>query len=496
MPGSRTRSTPGQVWRVEAGQDLQRALDRAAPGDQIVLAQGATFTGNFVLAPKSSTSTDWIILRTEFMPTAAGTRVSPELSANVARIVTPNQNPALFAAPGARRWRLMGVQIEHKAGAIYNYGIVVLGRGDEKPLAQQPSEIVLDRMYIHGSLTDGASRCIAFNGQSLAVIDSWISECHAKGNDAQGIAGWAGSGPFLIENNHIEGSGQAIMFGGADPVIADVLPSDIVIRRNHLFKPLDWGNGRWTVKATFELKDAQRVLFEDNVLENHWSDAQSGFAMLFQAVSQNDQAPWSTIQDVLVQNNVIRNSTSALNLLARYNAVVRVPTSRVAVVNNLFIDVGIDPFNKEPGRIFQMLGELEDVTLANNTFVLGNGATYALLFDGKAGLRSNITGNVFPSTDYGIFGSGRGSGTSALAAYAPGATVSRNVLPGQSADSYPTGNIFPSSPMTDPTLRTTSLAATCQSARVWLTQQRADSLSGADCGKLGRALGGVGASVP
>jgi hypothetical protein len=32
------------------------------------------------------------------------------------------------------------------------------------------------------------------------------------------------------------------MFGGADPAVANLVPSDIVLRRNHLFKPLAWRN--------------------------------------------------------------------------------------------------------------------------------------------------------------------------------------------------------------------------------------------------------------
>jgi hypothetical protein len=47
--------------------------------------------------------------------------------------------------------------------------------------------------------------------------------------------------------------------------------------------------------------------------------------------------------------------------------------------------------------------------------------------------------------DYGIFGSGKGSGTAALSFYAPGAVVRRNVLAHDTAISsrYPPDNFFP-----------------------------------------------------
>ena len=44
--------------------------------------------------------------------------------------------------------------------------------------------------------------------------------------------GWNGPGPFLIENNYLEAAGENVMFGGSDPSIANLVPSNITIRRN------------------------------------------------------------------------------------------------------------------------------------------------------------------------------------------------------------------------------------------------------------------------
>ncbi|HEY7913570.1 MAG TPA: hypothetical protein VIG62_16775, partial [Blastocatellia bacterium] len=48
----------GSTIYVNAGGDLQAALNAASPGSQIVLESGATFTGNFTLPAKSGNS--WI----------------------------------------------------------------------------------------------------------------------------------------------------------------------------------------------------------------------------------------------------------------------------------------------------------------------------------------------------------------------------------------------------------------------------------------------------
>jgi hypothetical protein len=53
------------------------------------------------------------------------------------------------------------------------------------------------------------------------------------------------------------------MFGGGDPAIPNLVPSDIEIRRNYFSKPLSWRVGdpsytgvTWLVKNLLELKNA------------------------------------------------------------------------------------------------------------------------------------------------------------------------------------------------------------------------------------------------
>jgi hypothetical protein len=45
---------------------------------------------------------------------------------------------------------------------------------------------------------------IAMNCRTAAVIDSYISEIHMVGTDAQTIAAWVGPGPFKIVNNYLQ----------------------------------------------------------------------------------------------------------------------------------------------------------------------------------------------------------------------------------------------------------------------------------------------------
>lgn len=437
--------SPTRSIRVAANDEaaLQAALDAAVGGDEIVLPDGATFTGAFHLPNRADAGT--VILRSATIPVAAHTRMTPSQAGALATLRTTSVSPALAADDGAHGWRVVGVRMQLADNAIDNYGIVTIGSGTQTSTSQFPSNIVLDRVAVFGSTTGNTSRCVSMNGVAIAVIDSWLAECHANGRDAQAIGGWTGTGPLLIENNHLEGSGQAIMLGGSDPAISGVTPADVVIRHNHLFKPLSWA-GRWTVKAAFELKNAERVLFEGNVIENHWTDAQVGYAILMQAVSQDGRAPWSTVRDVTVRLNVIRNSRSGVNLLSRLTtaaAPVSQPSRRILLRDNSFENVGRDPINGAPGRFVQLLDDLEDVTILQNTF-FGSGASNVVMFDGKPLVRLALANNVFAAATYGILGTGVGEGLATLLHFAPASTVSGNVLTGQLGTLYSLANVFPS----------------------------------------------------
>ena len=65
-----------------------------------------------------------------------------------------------------------------------------------------------------------------------------------------------------------------------------------------MVKPLTWRQGSptfggipWTVKNLFELKNAQRVLVDGNLMENNWGQAQNGFSVLFTVRNQGGTAP-------------------------------------------------------------------------------------------------------------------------------------------------------------------------------------------------------------
>ncbi|MDX2039945.1 MAG: hypothetical protein SF097_01795 [Acidobacteriota bacterium] len=439
----------GKVIPVNAGGDFQAALNRALPGDVISLKAGAVFKGNFILPPKRGTG--WIVIRSS-TPDAEfpspGTRVSPQQSGLMAKIITPNTSPAIATAPSVQHYRLIGLEIGIQAGVKTNYGIVALGDGSAAQNSQAlvPSDLIVDRCYIHGNDKGDVSRGIALNSARTAVIDSYISECHAVGLDTQAICGWNGPGPFKIVNNYLEGAAENFMLGGADPKVPRLIPSDIEFRRNHLYKPLRWkadhaeyAGVHWSIKNLFELKNAQRVLIEGNVFEHNWADAQDGFALVWKSTNQDGTAPWSVTRDVTFVNNLIRHSGAGVNLLGRDTDQPGDATQRILIRNNLWEDIDGGKWGKTHGRFFQ-ISDTPDVVVDHNT-VLQTGTlitAYGLPNTGFV-----YTNNLSYHGEYGVKGDGAATGKGTIVQYFPGVMFARNVLVGGTSGNYPAGNLFP-----------------------------------------------------
>jgi hypothetical protein len=318
------------------------------------------------------------------------------------------------------------------------------GPGGQTTLASVPHHLVLDRMYAHGTATGVLRRCIALNSASTAIVDSYLSDCHERGADSQAIMGWNGPGPFKIVNNYLEASTEVVLFGGSDPAIAGLVPSDIEVRHNHLTRPMAW-KGQWLVKTIFELKNARRVLVEGNVLEHNWSDAWDGTAMALKSVNQEGSARWSGTTDVTVRRNIIRHAGGGIAIGANpQNAVTDVtPAARFLVEDNLITGIN-DPDVHGGGKVFVTDGNLADVTIRHNTVVNPSQRFFALVM-GPGGAR--LTRFAFDDNlsaaleNWGIMGDGQ-LGQAAMTMYAPGGSMRGNVFAGNAGVGYPAGNLF------------------------------------------------------
>jgi Right handed beta helix region len=432
---------------VPEGGDLQAALNAAQPGDVIELQSGATYTGNFRLPVKEGH--DFIVVRTggiDGQVPGPGQRIAPMHAPLLAKIRSGTTAAALATTPGTHHWRIE--LVEFPATARGQGDIITLGGGaSQSSLEQMPRNLVFDRVYVHGDPVVGQKRGIALNSAATEIINSYFEDFKLVGIDTQAVAGWNGSGPYRIENNHMEASGENLLFGGADPGIPNLVPSDITIRRNVFTKPLRWRNERWTVKNAFELKNARRVLVEGNVFEHVWSGAQNGFAVLLTVRNQEGTAPWSVVEDVTFRHNIIRNAGGAINLHGYDNQHPSQQTARIRISHNLVY--GIDRAVWGGTGDFILMGAMpRDISIEHNT-VFHTGMALQL-FDGKtpSGRREIeplvFRGNAMRHNTYGVKGDSVNSGIPTLTKYAPLAVFEHNVLAGGRANQYPALNHFPS----------------------------------------------------
>lgn len=433
---------PGRIVELHAGDDLQAALQAARSGDTLVLAAGATFVGPFTLPPKRGTG--YIVVRgsAESRLPSASARVDPSHARFMPKLEAAS-GPVITAAPGAHHYRLVGLEIRPRRG-VFLHDLVRLGGEHERAVKNLPSYITLDRCYVHGDPEIGARRGLAMNSRCTEVTGSYFADFKEVGADSQAIAGWNGPGPFRIVNNYLEAAGENVMFGGADPSIPGLSPSDIEILRNHFAKPLSWktrgpASQAWSVKNLFELKNARRVLVDGNLFEHNWVSAQSGFAILLTVRNQQGGAPWSVVQDVAFVNNVVRHSASGIYILGRDDNWPSERAKRIQIKNNWFEDIGGATWGGG-GTLLQLIGGASDVVIDHNTAFHAHNVIMA---EGEPHARFVLSNNIVQQNRYGIVGTDVAPGLPTLSTYFPGAVVVGNVIIGGDAADYPPKNFFP-----------------------------------------------------
>jgi hypothetical protein len=433
-------SSTGGVVTVNAGDDLQAAIDNAQPGDTIVLQAGATFTGNFVLPAKPGNAFVTITSSGDpsRLPPADG-RIDPSYAPLLAKIKSPNGGPAIATAPFAHHYQLQ--LLELPANIEGQGDVIQLGDGssNQNTLAMVAYDLVVDRVYIHGDPTFGQKRGIALNSASTMIKNSYIAGIGSASQDAQAICGWNGPGPFTIANNYLEASGENLLFGGTDPAIPNLVPSDISITHNQMSKPMAWLGQAWVVKNLLEFKNAQRVVVDGNVLENNWQAAQTGYAVLFTPRNQGGTAPWSVVQQIQFTNNIVRHVAGAINILGTDNLAPSQQTNGLTIRNNLFEDVSSAEYGGTGW--FMLIVGASDVTVDHNT-VFADGAS-DLYADGAASPGLVFTNNIMQNNEWAIMGTSTSPGNGTIAAFFPGSQFFRNVIAGADPSTYPSGNFYP-----------------------------------------------------
>lgn len=310
---------------VPAGSSLQAAINSAVCGDNLVLDPTGVWYGPFTVNPVGCDAGHWVTIQS---------LVSPVLNPVTGRVVPGQQLPKLVMVHSNDRLNygsfvnIVGLDIGRQSGSgvVYNLAVPVPGAHD----------YIFNSNYIHGTPTDETTRGVFTSGSTRgAFLNNWFAEFHCRAisgacGDSQAISGGltttGDEGVFLIQNNELEASGEIVFFGGGT---ANVVPHDITVIGNHFWKNPCWNpfnpcyaptagaNGvlePWSTKNFFELKNAQRVLFDKNVAENNWGGfTQIGFAVLL-TTKNPGTCPVCLVANVTIRNSRFYNTGLALQI--------------------------------------------------------------------------------------------------------------------------------------------------------------------------------------
>jgi len=240
---------------------LQTAMNTAACGDQILLEAGMTYSrsGSFVMGDRCSTGTfDRItirtgvgstgtILNTSLFPTA-GMRISvPTIACPTCgyRTVLAKLIPAVNNEPAIRtiwpaeigagcsaapclgngwtlKWLEFGPKADWMKGRLILFGSNKAASDSDLPngdaqntIAEVPDYLTLTQCDVHGDPYAGQHGGIYLSSQNTRVTLNAFTDIKSL-SETQAITEINGVGPFLIENNLVQATGENIMFGGGD----------------------------------------------------------------------------------------------------------------------------------------------------------------------------------------------------------------------------------------------------------------------------------------
>ncbi len=415
--------------------NLQTAINAAyadfTAGWVLTLTAGETFTGPYTFPSRAAcSSARWLIVQSSGAIPTTGTNVQPSDARTMPTITATGTNDVITFQSGSCYTRLIGLNVQsansvNTAGTVA-FDAIAIGDASDSTSATQPKFVIVDRCLARAHATGNLRRAVTLQGVSLAVVDSWLVAHEIyTGGDSQGILGTDGPGPFLINHNHIEGSAENIMFGGGLGSNTGNIPSDITITNNRLIKPTSWwplsgdyAGIHWGVKNLLELKNAQRVLIDSNILEQSWVDLQTGYVFVFtpRATQSGNQ---TVVNDVTVRWNIARHAASGAVVAGHDDAPdTTLRSQRVLFSNNLWDDINNTAWgnNGDGARPLLATYGVQALNWSHNTILQGGSVSTTIYAVPGGYSYPNFVyqNNLVAAGTYGILCDGDGVGTDCL----------------------------------------------------------------------------------
>ncbi len=214
---------------VNAGGNLQEAINSAQLGDTIILEKGATYAGTFTLPVKNGCNgTAYLTIQSSGLSLLPSGRVSPGDAVNMAKVVANNNGDGLAAfrlANGAGCYALKGLEITNDT-TVTTHVLLDMKLGQH---------IVVDRNFLHPKEYPNNTPPYNTTGRWATVftqsnhvrltnnyIDGFYGNYPGQGAGATAIDSVAFSienGPstdFVLDNNYMSAWYNTLFLGGAD----------------------------------------------------------------------------------------------------------------------------------------------------------------------------------------------------------------------------------------------------------------------------------------
>ena len=401
-------------WSITAGDAVQAVLNKVGYGTVLEFDQGITCdvpgTGTYhsgytlthhAVDPTASGIDDprhrWIILRTKTLNPADfppfGSRTSPAFAVKSATFkALIKETGSLYSlgqvfegdsAGGSQHYIIQNLTLTVNQTASPGPWGEILSFGNGTGADTMGDYLVLDRCLVRGSAisTVDTVRGIHLAAKRVALVGNWIDQIWAASAFAQGIFGDpGGTGPYLIDNNHIEAIGMGIYQEANNGWPAPA--NDVTITHNTLYWPLAKKDNGYLVRQQVEFKGGRRILIQGNVIDGCWV-YQNECPSIFVSGTNNYQLN-SGISDVKVDSNLIRNVATVFDCFgvrpADNNPAADNPISqRLWFSNNLAYNLGYAnhvaagaPGGGLINAYFSLRPGCADVTVTQNTFGFSN----------------------------------------------------------------------------------------------------------------------------
>ncbi len=274
------------------------------------------------------------------------------------------------------------------------------------------SDIVLDRVYLHGGGTPQRWGSLglpawSWNGLNFAFKDSYVdneTDWEDVAHDGSSGILSRGPGPTTIVNNYFEGAGILLHFdegGGTTYIRGDnsVIRNTFKAPRRYMYGSPDSDGHMYGQRQPLEFKSGIRDLIAGNIFDTTWNEITG--ASVFVALTSVSGVG---ISDVDLSNNTFMHGPGVANvpLIVAGGAPQTLPPNRFRFHNNLAFDINSNWWVPQGGALspsgwlFEGPEGGEDIVIDHNTFMPDGGRVPAVFFLFDTAVEGvQVTNNIF-----------------------------------------------------------------------------------------------------